>query len=87
MLTLSMSLVLQGQPYMNFINSLKSKETKSKYHWTLLRFTSHYQTSLEQLLSLTVKDIEQMITNYITNMNARGLSHGYINLCVLSLIS
>jgi lipoate-protein ligase A len=75
-----MSLVVQGQPYLNFINSLKSKETKGAYSRALLRFTAHYQGSLQQLVSLTHKDIQQMVTTYITNMNARGLSHGYVNL-------
>jgi integrase len=80
-------LVLQGQPYMNFINSLKSPETKIQYRKTLLKFIQHYNiTSLEGLLSFTRKDVEEMITKYVTNMNARGLSYGYINLVMCSII-
>jgi integrase len=78
--------LLQGEPYFNFINSLKSEETKGKYRTTFLNFISHYQKSLDDLLSLTTKDIEQMIINYITNMNARGLSHGYINLVMCAIL-
>jgi len=80
------TVILQGDAYLNFINSLKSKETKVKYRTTLLKFIQHYQISnLENLLSLTVKDVEQMIINYITNMNARGLSHSYINLVMCAI--
>lgn len=83
---MSETVILQGQPYLNFINSLKSPETKVKYRKTLLNFLSHYNiSSLEDLLSLTRKDIESMITTYITNMNARGLSFGYINLVMCSI--
>jgi integrase len=79
-------LVLQGQPYMNFINSLKSPETKIQYRKTLLKFIQHYNiTSLDGLLSFTRKDVEEMITKYVTNMNARGLSYGYINLVMCSI--
>ncbi len=41
--------------------------------------------TLDGLLSLTARDIEQMLTNYITNLNARGLSYGYINLVMCAL--
>jgi site-specific recombinase XerD len=81
------SLVLQeeGQPYLNFINSIKSKETKREYRYVLLNFVKHYNTSLEGLLGLGTKEIEQKISNYITNMNAKGLSYGYINLVMAAI--
>ena len=70
----------EAQPYLNFINSLKSKETKKEYRNALFKFVKHYNTTLEGLLGLGARDIEQKVINYITNMNAKGLSHGYINL-------
>jgi integrase len=80
------SLVLEGgQPYLNFINSLRADETKNQYTSALAKFISKYNLSLQTILTLPTKDIEQMITTYITNMNARGLSRGYVNL-VLSAI-
>jgi integrase len=84
-LSVSSLVVLEGDPYLNFINSLKSKDTKRQYRQSLVSFIKHYDTTLEGLLSLTPKDIEQMITNYITNLNARGLSHGYINLVMCAI--
>lgn len=87
MLTLSVSslVVLEGDPYLNFINSLKSKDTKRQYRQSLVSFIKHYDTTLECLLSLIAKDTEQMITNYITNLNARGLSHGYLILVMCAI--
>ena len=77
----SLVVSLQGQPYLNFINSLKSNETKAQYRKMLHRFLTHVKIpNLVDLLSLPPKDIEQLVINYITNMNARGLSHAYINL-------
>ncbi len=88
MLTLSMSLtVVEDQkPYLNFINSLKSKETKIQYKSALVRFMSHHDNmTVDGLLSLSPKEIEQMVTKYITGMNARGLSHAYINLVMCAI--
>ena len=88
MVTLSMSItILEDQrPYLNFINSLKSKETKIQYRSALFRFMSHNgNLTLDSLLSLSPKEIEQMVTNYVTGMNARGLSHKYINLVMCAI--
>ena len=70
----------EAQPYLNFINSLKSKETKKEYRNALFKFVKHYNTTLECLLGLGTRDIEQKVINYITNLSARRLSYGYINL-------
>ncbi len=80
------TLVLQEQPsYTNFINSLKSPETKEQYRKKLINFIEHYNVTLDGLLSLAPKDIEQMIIKYITNMNAKGLSRSYINLVMCAI--
>ncbi len=46
----------------------------------LTRFLTWSKIPLKDLLSLPPKDIEQLVINYITNLNARSLSYGYINL-------
>ncbi|MGB0005162.1 MAG: hypothetical protein WBP74_10930, partial [Nitrososphaeraceae archaeon] len=52
--------------YQNFINSLKSEETKEAYRNSLQRYKSHYQISLEDMLSLSVVEIENNLIDYIT---------------------
>jgi integrase len=76
---LNPSVVLTGKPYLNFINSLKSKHTKKEYRKRLINFLSYNQASIESVLTLPVKDIEQLITQYLTNLNTKSLSYGYIN--------
>jgi integrase len=88
MLTLTMSLTVQEnkKPYLNFINSLKSKQTKKQYKSALFRFISRNgNATLDGLLSLSPKEIEQIVTKHITEMNARGLSHAYINLVMCAI--
>ena len=76
---LNPSVVLTGKPYLNFINSLKSKHTKKEYRKRLINFLSYNEVSIESVLTIPVKDIEQLITQYLTNLNAKSLSYGYIN--------
>lgn len=45
----------------------------------------HANVNLADFLSLPSKDIEKLVINYITNLNARGLSHGYINLSMSAI--
>lgn len=81
-----MSLQFKGQAYLNFINSLRSKETKEQYLYCLVRFLNYYGCqSLENLLGLPLKEIENMLISYMTNLNARQLSSGYINQVMASL--
>lgn len=72
--------VLHGRPYHNFINSLKSKETKRKYRSALLRYLKHYKTTLEDALSLPVADTEIMLIDYLMELKNRDLSHSSLNL-------
>jgi integrase len=59
-----MSLVLEGRPYYNFINSLHSEPTKKTYRYTLVRFMRFYQLlSVDKLLDLSSKD--QCIIDYL----------------------
>ena len=60
----NMSLVLEGRPYYNFINSLHSEPTKKTYRYTLVRFMRFCQLlSVDKLLDLRTKD--QCIIDYL----------------------
>lgn len=65
--------------YRNFINSLKSEETKESYRNALQRYVSHYQISLKDMLSLPIVDIENNLIDYITYLNGQDLSHSFVN--------
>lgn len=72
--------VLQGRPYHNFINSLKSKETKKEYRSALLRYLKHYKTTLEDALQLPVADTENMLIDYLMELKKKDLSHSSLNM-------
>ncbi len=70
----------QTRPYQNFINSLKSEETKELYRICLIKYLNHYHvTSLDSMLSLPIQDIENMLVDYILALRKQDLSRGYIN--------
>lgn len=79
--------VLQGQPYHKFINAIKSEETKDEYRRCLLRYLSHYKTTLEEMLTIPIADIENMLVDYLLELRKQDLSSSYINLnfCALKL--
>jgi integrase len=79
--------VLQGRPYHKFINAIKSEETKEEYRRCLLRYLSHYKTTLEDMLTLPIADIENMLVDYLLNLRKQDLSSSYINMnfCALKL--
>ena len=79
--------VLQGRPYLKFINAIKSEETKEEYRRCLLRYLSHYKTTLEDMLTLPIADIENMLVDYLLDLRKQDLSSSYINLnfCALKL--
>lgn len=72
---------LQGRPYLNFINSLKSEQTKDAYRKGLLRFmsTNKFQT-LEEMLALPIQDIENMIIDYLLALKKDDLSSSFIGI-------
>ena len=79
--------ILQGRPYLNFINAIKSEETKEEYRRCLMRYLSHYKTTLEDMLTLPIADIENMLIDYLLDLRKKDLSSSYINLnfCALKL--
>jgi integrase len=73
-------IVLQGRPYLNFINSLKSQETKQAYQKALLRYLTHYKTTIDSILTLPIAEIENMLIDYLMDQKNQDLSSTYINL-------
>jgi integrase len=59
------SLTLESRAYCNFIEAIHSPKTKELYHNALMRYTQHYQISIDELLSLPIKAIEQHIVDYL----------------------
>ena len=72
-------IVLKGRPYDNFINSLKSEETKQEYRKCLLKYLNHYKTTLASMLSLPIGETENNLIDYIQMLKKQDLSRAYIN--------
>ena len=71
----------EGRPYYNFINSLKSEETKQGYNKCLKKYLQHYNiTDVNKLLTFSVVEIENMLTDYLLELKQNNLSSSYINL-------
>ena len=77
---MSSLILLQGRPYHNFINSIKSEETKEEYKRSLLRYISHYKTNLGDILNRPISEIENMLVDYLLELKKQDLSSSYINL-------
>ncbi|MDQ5868925.1 MAG: hypothetical protein M3530_04265 [Thermoproteota archaeon] len=69
----------RGRPYINFINSIKSDKTKQAYRKAVLRFLANSKLSSEEMLTLPILDIENMITDYLTDLKKRDLSSGFVS--------
>ena len=67
------------RPYRNFINSLKSDETKQEYRKCLTKYLSYYNLTLDKMLSLSMGDTENQLIDYIPYLNKQDLSSGYVN--------
>ena len=52
-----------------------------------MRYLSHYKTTLEDMLTLPIADIENMLIDYLLDLRKKDLSSSYINLnfCALKL--
>ena len=62
-----MSLVTESRAYYNFIQALRTPKTKELYHNALMRYMQHYKLTIDQLLELPNKAIEQQIIDYLIN--------------------
>ena len=66
-------------PYETFIKSCKSEVTKKEYTGALKRFMAHYEIEVyEDILKLSVRELEDMIIDYVLFMKQGDLSRGYI---------
>jgi integrase len=68
------------RPYQNFIQSLKSDYTKRDYKKALSRYLSHYNTTLERMLSLPIDEVEEKLVDYIIFLKKDDLSTSFINM-------
>ncbi len=73
--------ILEGRPYLNFINSLKSDQTKYTYRLTLLRYVQKYKIkSLDEMISLPIQQIEDKLVDYLLDLRKQDLSSSFIRL-------
>ncbi len=68
------------RPYQNFIQSLKSDYTKLEYKKGLSRYLSHYNTTPEKMLSLTIDEVENNLIDYLLYLKKKDLSTSFIGL-------
>ena len=61
-------LLLQSTAYIQFINSLRSKETKIHYTNWLNDFLHYLNTSCDELLNFEVNQLQQEIIKYAIDM-------------------
>lgn len=67
--------VLEDNLFSNFINSLKSPETKKSYSYALRKYMSYH--SLSNYSDLMLADKEQKIKEYVIHLNNRGVSKSW----------
>ena len=66
-------------PYDKFIISCKSEATKKEYTAALNRFMSQYEIKeYEDILKLSVKELEGIVIDYTLSLKKRDLSKGYV---------
>jgi site-specific recombinase XerD len=86
-MALAQEILLDGDPFFNFINSLKSDSTKEGYRNALLRFMQHFHIKDTNTLSqLPPKDIESYLKNYIQFLKEEKRSTQSMNM-VLSAVN
>jgi integrase len=80
-LNLGKEINTEGRPYYNFINSLKSQETKNGYNKSLRKYMQHYKiTDVNKLLTFSITEMENMLTDYLLDLQQKDLSSSYVNL-------
>ena len=68
------------RPYQNFIQSLKSDYTKLEYKKGLSRYLSHYNTTPQKMLSLSIDEVENNLVDYLLYLKKKDLSTSFIGL-------
>ena len=81
--------LLQGRSYSNFINAIKSPQTKSAYNNSLKRYLNHLKTTdPEDLLSNTdPRFIESQIIDYIMTLRTDRLAYNTIQSIVAPIFT
>jgi integrase len=86
-MALAQEILLDGDTFFNFINSLKTDSTKEGYRNALLRFMQHFHIKDTNTLSqLPPKDIESYLKNYIQFLKEEKRSLQSMNM-VLSAVN
>ena len=65
--------------YLNFVNSLKAKVTKSDYVRNLNYYLEQNNMTLDELLSLSIPDAEQLLIDFIERLKQSKKSFSRIN--------
>ena len=69
----------------NFINSLKSKSTRTMYLHHFSKFLQCYNLNIETLQNLPIKELEQLIINYIAKSKTEDKSHSHLSVTFCSI--
>jgi hypothetical protein len=67
----------QSRAYFNFIHSLKSESTRKSYIFCIKKFLGHYDTDLDQFLSLSQDEMTNLIIKFFID---NKISNQYKNL-------
>lgn len=85
-MALAQEIILEGDTFFNFINSLKSDSTKEGYRNALLRFMQYFHIKDTNTLSqLSPKDIESYLKNYIQFLKEGKRSTQSMNMILSSV--
>jgi site-specific recombinase XerD len=57
--------VQESRAYYKFIHAIHSEKTKKLYNRSLKKYMEHYKISMDDLLSIPVKTIEEHIIDYL----------------------
>jgi len=57
--------VQESRAYYKFIHAIHSEKTKKLYNRSLKKYLEHYKVSMEDLLSIPVKTIDEHIIDYL----------------------
>ena len=71
---------LESQPFSNFINAVKSQESRRTYSGHIVRFLRYLGfLSTDDLIKLKGPEIEQKVISYIVHMVKNKLATGTID--------
>jgi integrase len=74
-MTTSVVLTEESPAYFNFINSLKSRETKRNYRWHIQKFAEFTGQALDQLLATLAEDVRDQIIKYLVHLGHKSYSY------------